>query len=275
MSVEAINPDATLIPDKAEVWLILASTISAETGIAPKIPTTPGVDLKDLGWGFSGLIDDKKGVPLDPSIEVKEYDAFGHPGFRVKLKKGKLKSGFTALEMNAVTRQIVLPGSAPNKIGIPKNVQFYVLYRFVDEDNAGGSKVWVSLRPAPVELKAHGGIVEGELSFAELVVHHTADAAGDVFETVDETADDVAKTFTIAAEVTGYTVTVDGQTTASITTKTKAALQSALRLLSTVTALPSPGVTVDGPTGGPLVATFTGPVTTVTATGSGGTVTVA
>lgn len=274
MSVEAINPDATLIPDKAEVWLMLASAVG-DGGIAAKIPATPGTDLVELGWEFSGLIDDKKGIPLDPSIEVKEYDAFGHPGFRIKLKKGKLKSGFTALETNTATKKIVLPGSAANKIGLPKNVQIYVLYRFVDEDNAGGSRVWVSLRPAPVELKAHGGIVEGELSFAELVVHHTADAAGDVFETVDETADDVAKTFTIAAEVTGYTVTVDGQTTASITTKTKAALQSALRLLSTVTALPSPGVTVDGPTGGPLVATFTGPVTTVTATGSGGTVTVA
>lgn len=275
MSVEAINPDATLIPDGAEVWLILASTIDAETGIAPKIPATPDADLVTLGWEFSGLIDDKKGIPLDPSIEVKEYDAFGHPSFRVKLKKGKLKSGFTALETNEATKKIVLPGSAPNKIGAPKNVQIYVLYRFVDEDTAGGSRVWVSLRPAPVELKAHGGIIEGELSFAEMVVHHTVDAAGDVFQVVDETADDVVKTFTIANDVTAYTATVDGPTTASITAKTKAALQAALRLLPTVTALPAPGVTVDGPTGGPLVATFTGPVTTVSATGTGGTVTVA
>lgn len=272
MSVEAINPDATLIPDKAEVWLLLAEDV---TNIAAKIPETPDEDLVDLGWGFSGLIDDEKGIPLDPSIEVSEYNAFGHPGFRIKLKKGKLKSGFTALETNSVTKKIVLPGSAPNKIGAPKNVQVYVLYRFVDEDVAGGSRVWVTLRPAPVELKAHGGIVEGKLSFAEMVVHHTTDAAGDVFQVVDESSDDVAKTFTIGSGVTGYTATVDGVTTASITLKTKAALQSALRLLSTVTALPSPGVTVDGPDGGPLVATFTGPVTTVSATGTGGTVTVA
>jgi len=39
--------------------------------------------------------------------------------------------------------------------------------------------------------------------------------------------------------------------------------------------LPAPGVTVAGPDGGPLVATFTAPVTTVTASGTGGTVTVA
>lgn len=88
-------------------------------------------------------------------------------------------------------------------------------------------------------------------------------------------ADDVEKTFTIASGVTGYTVTAGADTTTSITTKTAGALQSALRALAAVQALPAPGVTVDGPTGGPLVATFTGPITPVTATGTGGTVTVA
>lgn len=266
--VSTVNPDATLIPDQAEVWLALKADV---TDIADMIPDSPTDDLDALGWEFSGLIDDKKGIPLDPTIEVKEYDAFGHPKFRVKLKNGKLNTGFTALETNATTKKIVLPGSASNKIGAPKDVQVYVLYRFVDEDN---SIVWVTLRPAPAELKAHGGILDGELSWAEITIHHTADASGDVFQVVDESTDDVAKTFTIPGGVSAYTVTVDGQTTASITLKTKAALQSALRLLSTVTALPTPGVTVAGPDGGPLVATFTDTVTTVTASGTGGTVVV-
>lgn len=269
MAEGTINPDATLIPDKAEVWLRLKSTV---TDIATVIPTSPTADLAALGWEFSGLIDDKKGIPLDPSIDVKEFDAFGHPKFRVKLKNGKLNTGFTVLETNSTTKKIVLPGSSPNKIGAPRDVQIYVLYRFVDEDR---QTVWVQLRPSPVELKGHGGIVDGELSWAELTVHHTADANGDIFQVVDASTDDVAKTFTIAAGVTGYTATVDGSTTASITTKTKAALQSALRLLPTVAALPAPGVTVEGPDGGPLVSTFTGPVTVVSAAGTGGTVTVA
>lgn len=264
-----INPDATLIPDEAEVWFVLKSDV---TDLDAMIPATPTDDLEALNWEEVGLIDDKKGIPLDPSGEVKEYDGFGHPTFRVKFRKGKLKSGFTSLEWNSVTRKFVLPGSAPNKIGKPKDIQAYLLYRFVDEDRA---TVWVQLRPALIELKGHGGIIDGELSFAELTVHHSPDAAGDVFQVIDASADDVTKTFTIPGGVTAYTVTVDGQTTASITAKTKAALQSALRALSTVTALPSPGVTVEGPDGGPLVAVFTGPVTTVTAAGTGGTVTVA
>lgn len=267
MTTEAINPDATLIPDKAEVWLLLAEDV---TDIATKIPATAGADLVALDWMFSGLIDDKKGIPLDPTIEVKEYDAFGHPQFRVKLKKGKLKTGFTALETNTATKKIVLPGSASNKIGAPRNVQVYVLYRFVDEDVAGGSKVWVTLRPAPVELKSHGGIVEGELSFAEMVVHHTVDAAGDVFQVVGGLPFTVL--VTLGSGLTAYMVTVNGEATTVISTLTSAALQTALRALASIG---SSGVTVSGSGSGPFTAVFTAGVSSISAAGTGGTVTVA
>ena len=176
----AINPDATIIPDQAEVWLLLKSDL--EGAYSAAIPAYVNVDLETLGWEFSGLIDDKKGIPLEPSVEVKPYDAFGHPQFRVKLRKGSLKTGFTVLETNAVTEKIVVPGSAAGKIGIPKDIQVYVLYRFVDDD---ATRIWVSLTPAPVELKSHGGIIDGELSFAELVIHHTSNADNDVFQIVD------------------------------------------------------------------------------------------
>jgi hypothetical protein len=261
-----VNPDATLIPDKAEVWLALKSNV---TNITSMIPSTVDADLAALGWEFSGLVDDKKGIPLNPGIEVKPYNAFGHSRFRVKLKKGTLTSGFTALEYNSVTRKIVLPGSAANKIGIPKDVQIYVLYRYLDEDVSGGSGVWVSLTPAPVELKSHGGIVDGELSFAELVVHHTADANGDVFQTVGGLP--LTKTITLGSGVTAYMVLVDGQPTSLISTLTAAALQTALRALANVG---SSGVTVTGSGSGPFTAVFTAPVLNVTAAGTGGTVTV-
>lgn len=174
----AINPDATVIPDKAEVWLALKSDVSS---LSAMTPTTAVDNLVNLGWEFCGLIDDAKGIPLDPSVEVKPYDAFGHPQFRVKLRKGTLKSGFTVLEVNDVTSKFVLPGSVDGKIGRPGDVQAYVLYRFADEDTA---HLWMTLRPAPLEVKSHGGIIDGELSFAEMVVHHTADSNGDVFKTL-------------------------------------------------------------------------------------------
>lgn len=264
----AINPNATIIPDEAEVWFVLKSDVA---DIATFTPDSPTEDLEALGWEEVGLISDAKGIPLTPSGQVREYDAFGHPVFRVKFRKGQLKTGFTSVEWNSVTRKFVLPGSAPDMIGIPKDVQGYLLYRFVDEDRA---TVWVQQRPALVELSGMGPIADGELSWADLTVHHTPTAAGDVFKVIDATADDVVKTFTIAGGVTAYTATVGANTSTSITTMTASALQTALRALASVQALPSPGVTVTGPSGGPLVATFTSDPGTVSAAGTGGTVTV-
>lgn len=265
------NPDLTLIPDEAEVWLALKgdSTALAED----MIPAAVTDDLDELGWEFCGLIDADKGIPLDPTIEVNEYDAFGRPRFRVKAKKGKLNTGFTALETNTTTKKIVLPGSAANKIGAPKDVQIFVLYRFIDEDR---TTVWVSLTSGLAELKGHGGIIDGELSWADITVHHTTDAAGDIFEVVTDSTDDVSKLFTIASGVTAYTATVAANTTSSLSTLTAPALQTALRGLASVQALPSPGVTVTGTGGAPgtLTAVFTGAVTPVSASGTGGTVVV-
>lgn len=268
MAVGVVNAEATLIPDKAEVWLILKSDV---TDAASLIPESVDDDLAALGWEFTGLVDDAKGIPVTPNIEVKPYDAFGHPRFRVKLKKGTLVTGFTALERNTVTNKIVLPGSTAKRIGIPKDVQVYVLYRYVDEDR---TTMWVQLTPAPAELAGTSGVVDGEKWWADIKIHHTANAQGDVFEIVDDATDDVVKTLTFGVGVTTYTATVGANTTPTITPKTKAALQTALRLLASVEALPEPGVTVDGPDGGPLVATFTEPVT-VSASGTGGTATFA
>lgn len=274
MPTGIVNPDASLIPDQAEVWIALASGVTDATTL---IPASLTVDLSTIGWTFVGYIDDKKGIPLDPSIEVKNYDAFGHPKFRKKLKNGDLNTGFTALEINDVTKKICLPGSAANKRGIPRNIQVYVLYKVVDEDTAAGTMMWATLRPAPIELKATSGFVDGEDWWAEFTVHHTTDANNDVFQVVDTTTDDVAKTVTIGSGTTGYTMTVTGQTTPSITTLTSAALQTALRALSSVAALPSPGATVSGTGGAPgtLNVVFTSAVTGVSTTGTGGTVTVA
>lgn len=263
---QAVNPDLTLIPDQAEVWVALKSNVS---NISSLIPATTGADLDALGWKLCGLIDDKKGISLNPSGEVKEYDAFGRPAFRMKFRKGNLKSGFTALEDNDVTRTFALPGSTSNKIGIPKNVQMYVLYKFTDADVSGGTRIWVSLRPALAELKAHGGYIDGELTYLEMVVHHTADANNDVFQVVG--GPPLTKVITLGAGVTSYLVTVDGQTTSAISTLTSAALQTALRALTNVG---STGVTVTGSGTGPFTAVFTASVLNVSAGGTGGTVTV-
>lgn len=256
------NANATFIPDEAEVWLALKADVA---DIAAMIPATPDADLEALGWELCGLLDEKKGISLSPSIEVKKFNAFGQPKFRVKLKNGELESGFTILEENEVTRKIVLPGSAPNKIGAPKDVQVYILYRVTDNDI--GTRVWVSLTPAPVETKDHSGFVEGELVNVGCVVHHTNDSNNDVFETVGiaEVSDYLV---TLGSPSAGdFTLTYKGETTAAIAYNAAAsAVKSALVALDD--GYKSADWTVTGSAGGPY--TITPPaVGAITGSGAG------
>lgn len=178
----AVNFDATIIPDRAEVWIAHKADVSDITLMYPDSPTD---DLDMLGWEEVGLVSADEGIPLSPDIEVMEYDAFGHPRFRVKLRKGKLDTGFTMLEDNEVTRSVALPGSAANKIGIPKDVQIYVLYRVVDEDRG---LVWVSERPGAAQVTGATGFVEGELWSRTVTVLHSGNANGDAFHVVESVA---------------------------------------------------------------------------------------
>lgn len=260
MAPGVVNPEATLIPDEAEVWLALDADVA---NIAAMIPAGVDDDLAALGWEFGGYVDADKGIKVDPSIEVKEYDAFGHPVFRTKLKKGKLKTGFTLLETNATTRKIVLPGSADNKIGAPRDVQVYVLYKFIDEDR---TTIWVQLAAAAIEQSGDNGIIDGELRWFEMTVHHTTNAVGDVFQIVEE-GGLVDWSVTLGTQSSGtFTLTWGGNTTSAIAyNATSAAVKSALVALDD--GYTTSDWTVTGSAGGPY--TVTTPVANSAVSGSG------
>jgi hypothetical protein len=166
------------------------------------------------------LIDDTKGIPISTRrSSSRNTTRSAIPRFRIKAKNGKLTPGSPAWRP---TRR---PADRPPRVGAeqdrrPEGHQVYVLYKFVDLDTTAGTIVWVTLTAALMELKSHGGIMDGELSFAEIAVHHTTDANNDIFQVVDATSDDVTKTVSIGTGVTGYTMTVTGSTTPSITTLT-------------------------------------------------------
>lgn len=260
MTDGTVNANATLIPDKAEVWIALKADV---TSIATMIPAATGDDLGALGWEFAGYISDDKGISLDPTIEVKEYDAFGHPKFRVKLKKGKLITGFTLLETNETTKKIILPGSTSNKVGAPKDVQVYVLYKYTDEDR---TTIWVQLTPAPIEQSGDSGILDGELRWFEMKVHHTTDANNDVFQVVADSGT-TQWTATLGTQSSGtFTLTWGGNTTSTIAyNATAATVKSALVALDD--GYTTANWTVAGSAGGPY--TITPPVADSAVTGSG------
>jgi len=230
--VATINPDASHIWDEAEVYILPKSALAGAPieGSAFE-PTSVNQDFTSLGWLYVGLIDAKKGIPVKPDGEVKEFDAFGFPSYRTKFSKGKLKTGFSALEDNAVTAQIVLPGSVAGKIGIPKDLQFYVLYRTVDLGLS--DVVRMSLRPALLELTDHSGAIEGEQEMYEFTAHHSPDGNKDIFKTIGAAAT-TDWTATITGSPTGgtFTLTYGGNTTAPIAfNATASAVKSALAAL--------------------------------------------
>lgn len=82
------------------------------------------------------------------------------------------------------------------------------------------------------------------------------------------------KTLTVGAGVTAFTITADGATTASISNGSGGATATAVQ--TAIRALPGQGgATVVGNAGGPFTITLVGTIASVTATGTGGTVTVA
>lgn len=228
--VATINPDASHIWDEAEVWIQSKAAVTAAGGIDAVKPSSVDEDFAALGWGYVGLIDAKKGIPVDPSGELKKFDGFGYTSYRQKFSKGEVATGFTCLEDNAVTQKIVLPGSTADKIGVPKDLQFYVLYRTVDEGFT--DEVLVSLRPATLELKSHSGKVEGEQEMYEFTAHHSPDQNKDVFQRIGGSIAGGTDTFTVAlGGATGgdFTLSFGGNTTAPIAyNATPAAVKTAL-----------------------------------------------
>ncbi|MDV6267076.1 hypothetical protein [Rhodococcus globerulus] len=176
-----INADASHIWDEAEVYVIPAADV---TDILTLLPATVATAL-DEDWleGFVGLLDASAGIPITPELEITHYDGFGHAQYRSKAKKGKITTGFTAFEDNAVTKKFVLPGSRPGKVGAPRGLRFYTCYVVRDEDVA--TKILISTRPALFELSSHSGMVEGEQESYEITVHHANDADRDVFHLIE------------------------------------------------------------------------------------------
>jgi len=260
-----VNADAARIWDEAETYVIPAADVP-NGDITPFIPASVDAAI-DPKWLFVGLQDADAGVPITPELEIVHYDGFGHPRYRSKSRRGSLTTGFTAFEDNSVTRKFVLPGSAPNRIGAPKGVRFFVLYRFEDE---GHVEILVTTRPALLELSSHSGKTEAGQESYEMTCHHANDANNDVFVRVESAATPVATTWTVnlgGATGGNFTLAVNGgPATANIaSTAAATAVDSALEALA---AVGSGNASVTGSSGGPYTVTLT-KGGTLTGSGSG------
>jgi hypothetical protein len=245
MSNAVINPMDSRIWDEAEVYVLFKE--DAPNGIDPFLPDSVEDEL-DLKFLFVGLLDAAAGIPFTPSLEITHYDGFGHPRYRSKAKKGTLDTGFTALEDNSVTRRLVLPGSAPNRIGKPKAVYAYVAYVLRDEDII--TQVLISLRPALITVGAFTK-GEGTQEMYAFTCAHPNDPNGDVFVRIESSDGPASYLVTVPSGTTAgtFSLRLGSQTVVGISynaanTAVKSAIESILA--------PGAGtVTVTGPNGGP------------------------
>ena len=249
-------------------------------------------------WHAAGLMLGDPGVGMSRSIERTDVNSWQQGRVLERLKNPKADLSFTLLEDNPTVMELVAQEDVPT---VKKR---YILLDFLDD--AGNRKIWVSLAEVrlfvstdnqtqdvkgreitgslvPVAGK-YWKITEGKAPAAPATTAGTPapasgtpagnTGAGNTGAGTGGTPAPVSivKTFTVDPAASAYTVTVDGQTTPSISTITSAALQAALEGLSTVG---TGKVTVTGSGKGPFTATFTVTVTAVTAAGTGGTVTVA
>lgn len=214
-----VNADATRIWDGAETYVIAATDVPGGD-IEALVPANVD-DPIDPKWLFIGLQDADAGVPISTELEIIHYDGFNHPRYRSKARRGSVTTGFTAFEDNAVTRKFVLPGSGPKRIGAPKGLRFYVLYRFEDE---GYVDILVTTRSALLELSSHSGKTEAGQESYEMTCHHANDSNGDVFIRVETEGELAITTSTLPAGVVGtpysQTLTASGGTGAKTWTKT-------------------------------------------------------
>ncbi|ORL01565.1 hypothetical protein A6F56_04395 [Prescottella equi] len=246
-----INPNDSRIWDEAEVYVLFKE--DAPNGITPFIPASVEDEL-DLKWLFTGLLDASAGIPFTPSLEITHFDGFGHPRYRSKAKKGSLDTGFTALEDNSVTRRLVLPGSAPNKIGKPKAVYAYVAYVLRDEDII--TQCLISLEPALISVGAFTK-GEGAQEMYAFTCAHPNDPNGDVFVRIESGAGPSEWLVTVPAGTTAgsFTLKVGNESVTGISyNAATAAVKSALESLSTVG---TGKATVTGSAGGPFTVKLT------------------
>jgi hypothetical protein len=230
-------------------------------------------------WKPAGLMLGDPGVGMSRSVERTDVNSWQQGRVLERIKNPKADLAFTLLEDNATVMELVAQEDVPS---VKKR---YILLDFLDD--AGNRKLWVSLAEVRLFVSTDNQTqdVKGREITGSLVP-----VAGKYWKILEGKAPAVApkagapaggtpapvsivKTFTVGSGVTAFTVTVDTQTTPSISVPvTAAALQTALEGLSNVG---TGKVKVAGTGTGPFTATFTVAVTTVTAAGTSGTVTVA
>lgn len=158
-------------PMNASLWK------EADVYVAEDIKTkNPADETEEFGpgWGLVGLLDGEDGFSEERDQDKDDHFAWG--GILVKTGRGnfKLTKSFSALEDNAVTRQLIWPGSTPGKIVVPKPKPIKIAFETRED-----GKVRRLITALYAEVDLDGDLTENESDLTKYELEATIFPSGD------------------------------------------------------------------------------------------------
>ena len=137
----------------ASLWTD-ADVYVAPTGTAIPADATTAFGV---GWELVGLLDGDQGFTQSRSEDTADYYAWGGILVRTSRRNFKLTVSFTALEDNAVTRDLIWPGSTASTLVVPRPEQVLIAFETREGDTV---KRLISANYA--EISIDGDITDSE-----------------------------------------------------------------------------------------------------------------
>lgn len=145
MAGDASN--ATVWPDADVYWA--ASTATAN-------PATVAAAF-GVGWELVGLLDGDAGFVQARDEDVNDHYAWGGILVRTTRRNFKQTITFTALEDNAVTRDLIWPDSTATELVVPRPTRGRIAF-----ETREGAKVKRLISAYEAEVAVNGDIVDSE-----------------------------------------------------------------------------------------------------------------
>ena len=167
-------------PANASLWA------DADVYVGPLTAPNPADVDTAFGaeWDLVGLLDGDEGFTQSRDEQTGDHFAWGGVLVRTSRRNFKLTVGFTALEDNETTRELIWPGSTSSLLVVPRPERIRIAF-----ETREGDKVKRLIAHYQAEVDVDGDIVDNEsdLTAYGLIATIFPDADGNLFD-IQETA---------------------------------------------------------------------------------------
>jgi hypothetical protein len=140
-------------PSNASIWV----DADVYTGATDAVDPATVDDAFGIDWDLVGLLDGEAGFVKGREEEVEDHYAWGGILVRTSRRNFKQTVTFTALEDNAVTRDLVWPDSEPGELVVPRPKRIKIAF-----ETREGDKVHRLISAYQAEVTVNGDITDSE-----------------------------------------------------------------------------------------------------------------